>query len=186
MRNRLAAAVSLVLPALCSKADAGLEEMNFMPETLIDGISLSLSGPKRLPLSVVLRSSPTYDGQRTFFEVSLKNESRHIRSLPFDELRRNVVLVYRNPATNAEIVDNRTPPPKLDGAVERLSPGATKTFQVAFEYPAGIATMEKREAALQFCVKWESDWLRHQAYAPGAFDWNASFEVCDELRVVDE
>lgn len=157
-----------------------------MSEVLIDGIRLSLAGPARLPLAVVLRDSPGFDGPRNFFEVSLKNESSQTRTLPFDELRRNVVLVYRNPATQAEIVDNRTPPPKLDGSVETLSPGATKTFQVAFEYPTSIVTMEKREAALQFCVKWESDWLRHQAYAPGAFDWNASFEVCDELRVVDE
>lgn len=157
-----------------------------MTEIVIDGIRLSLSGPETLPLPVVLRDSPAYDGPRNFFKVSLKNESGQPRSLPFDELRRNVVLVYRNPATDAEVVDNRTPPPKLDGSVERLAPGETKTFEVVFEYPAQIATMEKRVAVLQFCVKWEADWLRSTAYAPGAYDWNASYELCNEIRIFDE
>lgn len=157
-----------------------------MTEIVIDGIRLSLSGPETLPLSVVLRDSPAYDGPRNFFKVSLKNESHQPRSLPFDELRRNIVLVYRNPATDAEVVDNRTPPPKLDGSVEGLTPGETKTFEVVFEYPAQIATMEKRVAVLQFCIKWETDWLRSAAYASGAYDWNESFELCNEIRLVDE
>ena len=185
MRNRLAAA-ALVLLLGCVKAGVAREEVSYMTEIVIDGIRLSLSGPETLPLSVVLRDSPAYDGPRNFFKVSLKNESHQPRSLPFDELRRNIVLVYRNPATDAEVVDNRTPPPKLDGSVEGLTPGETKTFEVVFEYPAQIATMEKRVAVLQFCIKWETDWLRSAAYASGAYDWNESFELCNEIRLVDE
>ena len=157
-----------------------------MTETMIDGIRLSLSGPETLPLSVVSRDSPAYDAPRNFFTVSFRNESDRTRSLPFDELRRNTSLVYRNPATDAEVFDNRTPPPKLDGSVEGLAPGETKTFEVVFAYPAQIATMEKRVAVLQFCVKWETDWLRGAAYAPGAYDWNPSYELCNEIRIVDE
>jgi hypothetical protein len=35
-------------------------------------------------------------------------------------------------------------------------------------------------------VKWESDWLRRSAYAPGAYDWNESFELCREIRITDK
>jgi hypothetical protein len=154
-----------------------------MSETVIDGIHLSLSGPETLPLSVVLRGSPTYDGPRCFFNVSVKNESDRTRSLPFDEMRRNIVSIYRNSA-GAERVDNRTPPPKAVGTVEALPPGVTKSFQVVFEYPASIAIMKKREALFQFCIKWESAWLRSTAYAPDAYDWNPSFELCREIRII--
>jgi len=157
-----------------------------MSETVVNEVRLSLAGPQTLPLSIVLRDSPTYDGPRNFFTVSLKNESGKTRALPFDELRRNIVTIYRNPVTSAEIIDNRTPPPKFDGSVEALAPGQNKTFLVIFEYPASIATMNNGVAVLQFCVKWESDWLRKSAYAPGVYDWNESFELCREIRIVDE
>jgi hypothetical protein len=157
-----------------------------MSSTVINGIHLSLSGPTTLPLSVVRQDSPDYDGEAAFFTVSLKNESDQTKILPFDELRRNAVTKYRNPATAAEFVDNRTPPPKLDGSVQKLPPGKTKTFEVVFEYPARIATMKDRVAVLWFCVKWESNWLRKTAYAPGAYDWNESFELCREIRIVDK
>ena len=92
----------------------------------------------------------------------------------------------QRPDTGAEVVDNRTPPPKLDGAVEKLAPAETKTIEVVFEYPAGIATMKNKVAVLQFCAKWQSEWLRKAAYAPGSYDWNESFEVCSEIRIIDE
>jgi hypothetical protein len=157
-----------------------------MADLIVKGIRLSLAGPQTLPLSVVLRSSPAYDGERSFFTVSLTNESGGGRTLPFDELRRNIVLVYRNPSSGAEIIDNRTPPPRRVGVVEELPQGETKTFQVVFAYPESIATMREHVAALQFCVKWESGWLRSSTYAPGAYDWNESFELCREIRILDE
>jgi hypothetical protein len=157
-----------------------------MADLVIKDIRLSLTGAQTLPLAVVLRKSPAYDAQRNFFTVTLKNESGETKKLPFDELRRNVVLVYRNPATGAEIVDNRTPPPKRDGSVEKLASGETKSFQVVFEYPGSIATMKDHVAVLQFCVKWEASWLRAADYTPGAFDWNESFELCQEIRIFDE
>ena len=157
-----------------------------MSETIINGVRVSFEGPPELPLSVVLRESPAYDAPRNFFTVLLKNVSGQVKTLPFDELRRNIVSIYRNPATGAEIIDNRTPPPKLDGSVEELAPGQTKTFQVIFEYPAKIATMKNRVAVLRFCAKWDSVWLRKSAYAPDAFDWNESYELCREIRVVEE
>jgi len=157
-----------------------------MSEVVINGIQLSLAGPGVLPLSVVLRDSPAYDGPRNFFTVSMKNESGHVKTLPFDELSRNIVLVYRNPATGDEIIDNKTPPPKLDGAVEKLGPGATMEFQVVFAFPDTIAVLEEGKAALQFCVKWEDSWLRSTAYSPESFDWNESFELCREIQIVEE
>ena len=68
----------------------------------------------------------------------------------------------------------------------RLAPGETKSYQVIFEYPAGIATMKNRVAVLQFCAKWDSSWLRKKAYAPNAYDWNESSELCRELRIVED
>lgn len=156
-----------------------------MSAAQVNGIRLSLAGASALPLAVTSRGSPSYDGPRNFFTVSLENVSTRRLTLPFDELRRNVVRVYRNPSTGAEITDNRTPPPKLDGSVEELAPGETKTFQVIFEYPARLATMEHGVALLHFCVKWESDWLRKSAYAASAYTWNEPFELCQEIRVLD-
>ena len=157
-----------------------------MSELVVDGIRLALAGPDSLPLAAVRRGSPSYDPERGFFTVSLKNESGRRRILPFDELRRSVVLVYRNPSTGQEIIDNRTPPPKRDGAVEGMSPGETKTFQVVFDYPESIATFHDHVARLRFCVRWENRWLRAATYAPGAYDWNESFEVCREVGIVDQ
>jgi hypothetical protein len=157
-----------------------------MSETVLKDVRLSLEGPRSLPLAVVLRSSPAYDGPRNFFTVSLKNESARRWRLPLDEIRRNVVLVYRNPVTGGQTIDNRTPPPKMDGSVEDLLPGEIKTFQVVFEYPASIATMKDRVAILQFCVKWDSAWLRKSTYLPDSYDWNESFELCREIQIVDQ
>ena len=157
-----------------------------MSDLLINGIRLSLEAPESLPLSVVLRGSPRYDGARNLFTVSLRNESPSRMTLPFDEIRRNSIPVYRNPATGAEIVDNRTPPPKMDGSVETIAPGAVKAFQVVFEYPARIVTMRDRVAVLEFCVKWDAKWLRASAYSPGAYDWNESFEACRQIRIIEE
>jgi hypothetical protein len=183
MQNRLGATI---LAVAVSCAIANSMGANRMSSTVINGVHLSLSGPDTLPLAVVRRGSPDYDAEAAFFTVSLKNESEDTKTLPFDELRRNVVLNYRNQETAAEYSDNRTPPPKFDGAVQVLPPGKTKKFEVVFDYPAGIATMKNRVAVLWFCVKWESKWLRKSAYAPGAYDWNESFELCREIRIVDE
>lgn len=157
-----------------------------MQETKINGIHLSLAGPEKLPLSMVLRSSPTYDGSSNFYTVSLRNDSNRNLKLPFDELSRNTVTKYRDMSTSAEFTDNRTPPPKLDGAVEQFTPGEIKTFQVVFEYPLRIATMNNGIANILFCVKWEGDWLRKSSYVNESFDWNESFELCREICIVDK
>jgi hypothetical protein len=157
-----------------------------MSTTVIKGIRLTLSGPTILQLSVVRRGSPDYNAEATFFTVSLKNESDGPKTLPFDELRRNVALKYRNPVTASEILDNRTPPPKLDGSVQKLLPGKTEKFEVVFDYPAAIAPMKDGVAVLWFCVNWKSDWLRKSAYVDGAYDWNESFELCREVRIKDK
>jgi hypothetical protein len=179
MRSRLTAAILAL-------AVNGISQVKTMSETVLQGVVISLSSPQTLPLAVVTRGNPAYDAQRNFFTVSLKNESGIPKTLPFREISRNSITKYRNPETGAEVVDNRTPPPRLDGAVESLAPGESKHFQVVFEYPAEIATMTENAAILQFCVAWNQDWLRKTAYAPGSYDWNESFEVCREIRIVNE
>jgi len=176
----------LMLLACGTKPNANSHKASLMSETVIKGIRLTFTGPDTLPLSVVLRDSPAYDGPRNFFTVSLKNESGKTKTLPFDEIRENTITKYRNPDTGAEIVDNQTPPPKFNGSVEKLAPGETKTYEAVFEYPASIATMKNKVAVLQFCAKWQSDWLRKAAYAAGSYDWNESFELCREIRIVDQ
>jgi hypothetical protein len=184
MRSRVALSVAALA---CNAIVPGIYSYEaYMSEITVKQVRISFSGPETLPLPVVRRGSPKYDGPRNFFTVSLRNDSATKRTLPLPELRENVVMKYQNPATGAEIVDNETPPPDFEGAVEDLAPGETKTFQVVFEYPERIATFKDRVAVLRFCVKWESDWLRRSAYAPGAYDWNESFELCREIRITDK
>lgn len=185
MRSCLAT-ILLALAAGCAEPNVGQSKGKAVAEVVLKGVRLSLTGPETLPLPVVLRNSPAYDAPRNFFTVSIKNESASMRTLALDELRRSLVLVYRNPATAAEKTDNRTSPPKLGSSVEKLAPGETKSFQVVFEYPADIARMKDHVTLLRFCVKWESAWLRKSAYAPGAYDWNESFELCREIRILEQ
>ena len=157
-----------------------------MSETVIDGIRISFSGPDRLPLSVVSRESPNYDAPRNFFTVTLKNESPQGRKLPLDELRRAIVLMYGNPETKAQEVDNKSPPPRRAGIVETLAPGEQRAFQVIFAYPARIAPLKDGSVLLRFCVRWESTWLRAASYTTGAYDWNPSFQLCRDLQIVSD
>lgn len=157
-----------------------------MSDTVIDGIRISFAGPSRLPLSVVSRKSPQYDAKRTFFTVTLKNESPDTHKLPFDELRRTIVLVYGNPETKEQEVDNHSPPPRRVGLVETVPPGEQREFQVVFEYPARIAPLKDGGVHLRFCVRWESAWLRAATYTTERYDWNPSFQLCRDVHVVDE
>lgn len=157
-----------------------------MSEIVINNLHLSLQGPQTLPLSVVLRDSPNYDQQKNLFTVLLMNKSDRTRTLPLDELRRNIVRIYRNLATDTELIDNKIPPPKLDGSTEELAQGETKTIQLTFNYPMQIVTMKNKVAVLSFCVKWDGSWLRESAYALGAIDWNESFELCHEIQILDD
>lgn len=180
------AVTALAFLTSCATPSADSSKRSNMSEILAKEVRLSFTGPQTLPLPVVLRDSPAYDAPRNFFTVTLKNESSKQQTIPFDELQRNTITKYRNPDTGAEIVNNRTPPPKQDGAVLVLAPGETKSFQVVFEYPAKLQDLKNKVAELSFCVKWESSWLRKQAYAPDAYNWNESFELCREIRITAE
>lgn len=185
MRNCLTPVAALAMTA-CLNPNVPPVKVSLMSETLRNEVRISFSGPQELPIGTVLRSSPKYHGPSNFFTVTLKNESSKPKKLPFPEIERNTITIYRNPATGAESIDNRTPPPEMDGAVAEFAPGESKSYQVVFEYPADIATRANRVALLHFCVKWDAGWLRGSAYAPGAFDWNESFELCRELRITGE
>ncbi len=156
-----------------------------MSEVQVDSMRISLTGPASLERSVIERTSPSYDGQQALFKVTITNASGDFRRLPFDELARHVVRVYRHPATKAEWIDNRTPPPKMNGAVIALAPGASRGFPLLFEFPSRLLEQDAKTQQVQFCARWDSTWLREAAYAPQAFDWNQGFEVCTDLRLVD-
>ncbi len=155
-----------------------------MSDTVIDGIRISFSGPDSLPLGVVLRGSPAYDAPRNFFTVTLRNESPSSRNLPLDELKRSIVLVYGNPETKEQEIDNKSPPPRRVGIVEMLPPGEQRQFQVIFAYPANIAPIKNGVANLRFCVRWESTWLRAATYPTDSYDWNPTFQLCRDLKIV--
>ncbi len=157
-----------------------------MSELEINGIQLSLIGPRTLPLSAVQPGNPNYDAQKGFFTISMKNGSDSDKQIPFDEISRNTVMIYRNPATEKEILDNRVPPPKEEGIVEKFSPGEIKSYQVVFAYPESLAQYENKVAQLQFCVKWDNKWLRVSTYPSNAFDWNESFELCRNIEITDD
>lgn len=178
--------VVLVLLTNCTPPNVASCQASYMSETIVKEMKVSLTGPQTLPLSVVRRGSPSYDPERNFFTITLENQSSETRTMPFDEIGQNVVLIYRNPQTKRGFTDNRTPPPDPEPPVEKIGPGVTRSFQVVFDYPGSIAKMEKGVAVLQFCVKWQSEWLRKSAYAPSAYDWNESFELCREIRITDE
>jgi hypothetical protein len=174
--------VAVVRP---TTARGGKEPMSTSTsDRVIDGIRVTFSGPRSLPLAVVTRGDPAFDGSRSIFTVTLRNESDRERRVPLDELRRSLVRVYVNPATRAESIDNRGAPPRAAGIVEALPPGATRDVQVPFAYPVSIATMEHGVAQLRFCVRWESGWLRSASYPSGTIDWNPSFELCEDVRIV--
>jgi len=168
--------IGLLSPALA-------KESKPMSETVIDGIRISFTGPDQLPLEVVSRDSPAYDAPRNFFTVTMKNESERSRKLPFDELRRTTVLVYGNPDTKAQEVDNESPPPRRVGLVETLPAGEQRAFQVVFAYPARIAPLKDGAVRLRFCVRWEAAWLRAASYTADAYDWNHSFQLCRDLQI---
>jgi hypothetical protein len=180
MRSGVTAAI-LALTTVQSSS-----QVRNMSEAVVQDVVVSLAAPQSLPLAVVRRGTPAFDPEQTFFTVLVSNKSDKPKRLPFSEISRNVATKYRNPETGAEVVNNRTPPPRLDGAVETLAPGASKQFQVVFEYPDGIATRQASVEPIQFCVQWNRDWLRQATYTPGSYDWNESFEVCREIRIVNE
>ena len=163
-----------------------VREVKNMSEIVVQDVRVTFSGPSSLPLPVVTRGNPAYDAPRNFFTVSLKNESDKTKKLPLPEITQGCITKYRNPDTGAEFVDNRTPPPRLDGAVEALAPGQTKSFQVVFEYQPQIAERKNGGAVIQFCAVWNRDWLRKAAYTAGAYNWNESFELCREVQILDE
>ena len=70
--------------------------------------------------------------------------------------------------------------------VETLAPGASKEFQVVSDYRDSIAAKKENVAIVQFCVSWNREWLRKSTYLRYAYDWNESFELCREVRVVSE
>jgi hypothetical protein len=185
VRNRLIG-VTVLVAAACAQFREQSSEARSMSTAVVGGIQITLTGPESLPQSAVRPASPTYNPTRGTFTVVLKNETSARKVLPFDEISRNIALVYRNPSTRAELVDNHPPPPKRNGAVEAFAAGASRSFDVIFTYPESIATMKDHIAVLSFCIKWESNWLRAEYYRPKSYDWNESFEVCRQIRVLDE
>lgn len=183
MRDRLAAFI-LVLLAGCSASDSETTKEQQMSEIIVKGMKVTLNGPEQFMLSQVHPDSLAYDLAAKLYTVSFSNVANEDKRLPFDEISRNIGAVYRDPVSNAELSHHHPPPPKDDGATEIFSPGGTQSFRVNFEYPESIVAMKDGRALLQFCLKWEGSWLRAAAYKPDSFDWNESFELCQEVIIL--
>ena len=157
-----------------------------MAEIIVNGMKITLSGSGEFKLSQIHPDSLAYDLGAKLYSVTFSNVSDEDKILPFDELSRTIGFIYRNPVSDEELFDLHPPPPKDDGAVERFSPGSSKSFNLNFEYPESIVTMKDGKAALQFCLKWEDSWLRAAAYKPDSFNWNESFELCQDVIIVQD
>jgi len=95
--------LGVVLLENCAPPNVAFYQASYMSETAVKDIKVSLTGPQTLPLSVLRRGSPAYDPERSFFTVTLENQSRQTKALPFQEIGQNAVLIYRNPQTKREI-----------------------------------------------------------------------------------
>lgn len=157
-----------------------------MSEKTINGISVNISGPQSLPISIASDKSPKHVPSKTFFTITVKNETDSNVVIPFDEISRNRIRIYRNPETGAEYINNRTPPPRAEGIVADFSPNESKSFQAVFDFPEAIAKFTDKKTTIQFCVQWEKKRLRSATYTENSFDWNEDFEICQEIVIIDD
>jgi len=176
----------LAMTMVACRSIAVNHKVNNMSSIEKDGVSLTLTGPDALPLAVANRMGSEYNMERCLFQLAVKNVSDTVKNMPYDELKGGTIQVYRRIQDKKEIIDNRTKPPKKKGIVDRFLPGEEKSHSVLFEYQPAIAKYEHNIAKIQFCVKWDAGWLRASSYDSGAVDWNESFELCREIRIIDE
>jgi hypothetical protein len=184
MRGGIGGLAVVVASSALTCHQGGLpEEKHKMDINNLAGIQLTITAPDHLRAAAVQQGSPEFDMNQTIFRVTLRNVSTQPITLPFDEIRRNVVRVYTNLATSVVHTDNRIPPPTRKGLVETLAPGQSREITVQFHYPDMLVSSTDKELKLRFCVQWRREWLRSQYYQPGSYQWNEPFDVCKDIRI---
>jgi hypothetical protein len=152
----------------------------------LTGLQLTLTAPAQVRAAVLRPDDPAFDMDQTLFRLTLKNVGPQPITLPFQEIRRNVVRVYTDLATGAVHTDNRTPPPTRKGIVDTLAPDESREIVVQFQYLAMLDSGRKGPFDILFCVRWRPEWLRSQYYQPASYQWNEAFDVCTNLRIVQD
>lgn len=142
-----------------------------------NGIQLSMAAPTPMYAAAIEPGSPAFDINQTVFRLTMKNVSSLPITLPFEEIRRNSVRVYRNLEGVVVHTDNRTPPPTRKGLVESVLPGESCEIAVQFH----SALMGPVKYPSRFCLQWRSEWLQAKYYKEGSYQWNQSFEICANL-----
>lgn len=158
-----------------------------MQETTIDGMKIALSAPAVLPDAAVRPGSPARDPRAAAVTVTFRNESAQPLAAPLDEIGNGLVLVYTVEGAGEPLIDNEIPPPPEDGSVMTLAPGAAHVVRLSFGYPEPLMPARLMEpVVVTFCVRWRDEWLRAGNYAPSAVEWNASFDVCADVRITPD
>ena len=155
-----------------------------MQATTIDGMSIVLTAPSEIPDAAVRPYSAERDPQACAVQVTFRNESGHPIKAPLDEIGNGLVSVYDVEGTGEPLIDNEIPPPPRDGSVIALAPGKSHVVRMSFAYPQPLMPDRLwKTVVVKFCVRWREDWLRAANYAPGAVQWNVSFDVCADVRI---
>jgi hypothetical protein len=164
-------------------AASSTTEDTTMQQTTIDGTKIELNAPAAISEAAIRPGSPAHDARAAAVTVTFRNESERPLSAPLEEIGNGLVLVYTVEGREP-LIDNEIPPPPQDGSVITLAPGASYVVRLSFGYPQPLLPARIREPVMvRFCVRWREEWLRTNNYAPGAIQWNKSFDVCANVRI---
>ena len=156
-----------------------------MQKTTIDGVTIELSAPVDVPEATIRPDSRIYNADAAAVTVTFRNETGQPLSAPLEEIGNGLVLVYAVAGRGDPIVDNAIPPPPQDGSVITLAPDASHVVRMSFRYPESLMPPRIQEpVVVKFCVRWRQEWLRTKNYRPGIVNWNKSFEVCADVRIL--
>jgi hypothetical protein len=163
-----------------------MNEEKAMEQTTIDGMRIVLEGPATLRESVIRPESPSFDPSAAAWQLTFCNESPRVFKAPLEEIGNGLVRVYTVGGKDP-LVDNRTPPPPVDGKVTALEPGASVSVPLDFSYPQSLMPSPFVDpASVEYCVQWRQEWLRDSNYAPHDVQWNASFDFCGSVRIMPD
>ncbi len=150
----------------------------------INGVRLTLTAPDAVHPDVLDTKHPDHDPLAVVAELVFENISPAPLKLPLEEIGNGLVRIYLVEDQPTPLVDNRIPPPPVDGAVATLLPGANHVERRRIDWPPILSRpTQAAPVSLTFCLEWQADWLRAGNYAPGAVQWNADFKLCEVVEV---
>lgn len=182
MRNRLTALMAIACAAAFAGEGQAKEERMAVQD--LDGVRLTLTVPGAVHPDVLNPQHPDHDPLSVVAELAFENISSDPIAAPLEEIGNGLVRIYAVENEPAPVIDNRIPPPPVDGAVVSLAPGGRHVERRRIDAPP-ILSRPKKDApvALTFCLEWKAEWLRQSNYAAGAVQWNPDFRLCETVMV---